>query len=1631
MAMGLVAAVASLPAVTAQDPPVVAQGKARAVARPVAPPGVPADPDSSKEAESAADSVHLPTNHDARRLLGVAKDYISEEDWGQAANVLQALIDLPEDAFSEVKHKGADGKEKTRWISVREEANHLLGTMPAQGLEFYELRYGGKARALLNRAKDQNDPSLLAEVAFKYRHTYAGLDATELLGTYHLDRGRYDPAAICFERLLRRQGNQAAALTLFKACLAFQRADDRKNYESNFATAWKLLTTKARDGLEVGDERVPLDRLHKVLVAKTPATRQTAKYDWLIFRGDAKRNAQGKGGTLFREPRWTISLVPAEFREVKEGKAWVEAYLHRALKTFDERGQAALPGFFPIAAGGKLVFRSYGGVHAVHPKKDSDQLEWFAALRGALEALAADTEKKVELQNWYENYANAGPQNVLFANSMVGTLSCDNARVYVVDDLALPPHPQRMQNVAMGGGQPPLGRMQELVNHSILQAFDLESGKLIWERGTSDKDDLAGTYFLGPPLPLGGKLYALNEKAQELRLLCLEATRGDTVWSQTLATARDRILLDIGRRINAAHLAYADGILVCPTNAGAVLGVDLLTHSLIWAYPYREGPPPMAQLEMGGGRRVIRGGMMVPAQPMNLSPETWQGCTPIIHEGKIVLAAPDGGSLRCLTLREGAEVWRANRENDLYVGGVFTTQKGSIAFVVGKGRCRALDLATGKQLWYLETGLPSGHGVAGDNKYYLPIKSDPQDTETPRRPAIVVIDLDQGKDEAHTMARSKDAVFGNLLFYEGDVISQTVTEISAFPQMDVKLALIDKSLAKDPKNPVGLIERGELRLDKGELQGALDDLRTALANKPPPDLVPKARAKLFEVFAKRFKDDFTANEQYLKEFEALCTVEASPDALPEEKLRAQEEQRIRRNRVLFLVADGREKQGKLLEAFQAYQEFGAQAGGGKELIPVPDDQTVKARADVWAQGRIAAMIARASPAQRKPLEAKIAAEWQAVKATNDPAAIRRFVVVFGALFQAGKEARLFLAERLMQDDNKENFLEAELQLQQLRQVKDDPATVGRAVEALARLMIKKGLLEDAAYYYRELGRDFANVPVRDGKTGGDFYNELVTDKRFLPYLGGGTRPWKGVRLKGDRQNPYRGRFGMQPVYTFLAQGDVTPYFERFHFTLEQNGFLLKLVDQDTGREVWRSPQLTPAYYLFQGFPNLRLTYQARGHLVVMTLGTTVYGFDPVDHRKLWEYPLTGNLGTPEAGGLPPGTQVTPDNDGNLRLVYATGDFQRLGQAGPVEAAYVCLQTRDGLVAVDPLTGRPLWTRSDVATRSQVFGDGQYVFLADFDAGGNVTGTRALRAHDGVAVDLAKFAEPFKHKGRVLGRHLFWVEQEAANLVAHIYDLTAAKDIWKKSFPPGSKIVQSEEPVLAAIADPEGTVTLVDLAAARETLQVKMAPEDVKNATAIHLVADRDLLYLAVHEPPDGQKVAGGPWPNATHMRAVPVNGMLYVYDRATGKLRWDSDGKIDHQLLLLEQFNDLPVVILTAQYQKANAQGGNPANRWMGILAFDKQTGKAVLDKEEPTNGIQFFQLAADIERKSIELVSVELKFRLVQEGEASTRKGGGGEAADSRPPAPPVPFELRKEIGLPPPPVAPAPPPVRKPVRR
>ena len=85
-----------------------------------------------------------------------------------------------------------------------------------------------------------------------------------------------------------------------------------------------------------------------------------------------------------------------------------------------------------------------------------------------------------------------------------------------------------------------------------------------------------------------GQLYVLAEVKGEIHLLVLNPATGDLVWSQPVAVPPLSIVKDPLRRWAGMSPVYADGILVCPTYSGAIVGYDLATRSFLWGYRYTE-----------------------------------------------------------------------------------------------------------------------------------------------------------------------------------------------------------------------------------------------------------------------------------------------------------------------------------------------------------------------------------------------------------------------------------------------------------------------------------------------------------------------------------------------------------------------------------------------------------------------------------------------------------------------------------------------------------------------------------------------------------------------------------------------------------------------------------------------------------------------------------------------------------------------------------------------------------------------------------------------------------------------------------------------------------------------------------
>jgi outer membrane protein assembly factor BamB/tetratricopeptide (TPR) repeat protein len=1642
--------------------PVAAQGKSGN-------PGEPTEP---------VQAIQLPTNDKLKRSIEAVEDNIKVKNWEEASTYLQKLLDLPEDYFVEVKSVGPDGKEEKIWRNLRDEADRLVGSLPSEGLKFYRQVQSAKAREALNEAVTKNDPELLARVVQRYLHTDSGAEAVNLLGTYHLDRGHFNAAALCYSRLFRRDGIEGLSpLTLFKAMYAFQHTpsgDDKDNIiKSAKEIAWKQLQAKSPDGLHLSGRVLPFDEVQKLLDSNNDATVATLS-DWPMYNSKPSRVAQAKGSPPFLRPAWPprSNFYKGMFDNSNSDEA-VKALLFKesdgVVRKLEEQGQPILPSLFPIAvtthtkSGATVptvIFRSYGGIHAYDIR--DGKVQWQGDLNWTLQGMASHNLLESQIRPWVQQYYMLmGRGNLLVENSVLGTLSADNNNVYLVDDLPLSPLAQPNPNMGFPGGNPAMPTtnnpdINKVLNHSRLQAWSLATGRLKWILGDRDKGDkkpggeLNDTFFLGPPMPLAGKLYVLTEHNQELRLVCLDPDKvdgGDSEhhnlkeaiqWTQTLATTRDKLLQDVVRRTQAVHLAYGDGILVCPTNAGAVLAVDLFTHSMIWAHLYRDKKTD-EQINTGNQN----GGMMMPPgmpyqQPVVTSPITdWKVTAPIIQDGKVVFTAPDATRLYCLRLFDGRHLWDVPRDaKDLYLAGVYDGK----VLIVGKDSIHALSLADGHSLWTLPTGTPSGEGVASDNLYYLPLRS----SLTSKEPEICIIDLEKGRVFAHAKSREKvigpdakkDAgndllVPGNLVFFEGQLISQSLNEVAVFPQVTVERTRVDDLLAQNPTDPVNLSYRGELKLSQGQLLGAVTDLRAALANSPPGDLVPRTQLKLYESLTELMQNDFQSAKPYLAEYEALCQTDLEGAPLVEKR---------KANR-LCLLAKGLEGEGDLAEAFQTYLAF-SEFAGSRELVNVLDEPNVWVSPEVWAQGRIASMIGREgyTPEQRRPVEELITAKWNAVRDANDLESLRGFVNKFGSLFAVGREARLRLAERLVDESEAGSLIEAERQLQLLMDQQKDPEQAAQTAETIARLLTRKGLLADATAIYRKLARVYPQVKLGDGTSAGEKLRQLAYDKRFLPYLEAPGSAWRAGKWKVDESH---GNGAVPPAsYSFELNGESSPFFEKYRLSVSLNNpnqIEFRVIDRFTNEELMKENLDTPKPFHMDswlknqngnpqmqmrfrgmvpptttpdlGAPGPLFPFQRVGHLVVLNLGTIVFGIDPINKKVLWRHELI-TLPKDQNNGM----HLFVDwSDHTLRVPLfmgmSTPQGRAVGHVGPATASCVCLVTRDGLVALDPSTGRTLWSRSGISPNSEVFGDSQYLFVVEADSEGSLTSTtRVLRAYDGVEVkDVKPFKELFLRRVQIIGRDLLLAENDPkVGTTLHLYDLVKAADVWTKVYAPGSQVMRSEETDLAGVVEPSGKVTLIDLTTRQEiVLKDKMDPKHVEKVKEFHLLQDNDDYYILPNSTVYPEAYAAGdakpPFQRSYGLRGVAVNGVWYAFHKDGGELHWCAP-LMPPQIVLVDQFKALPV-ILGAGFLTTAGGAGVAGSTVMKVTSIDKRTGKLLwLSRDidatnamNPWNGspVNIAAVTMDARKGTIEMLGMSFKLlhTLVDKDAAASASPGADKA--------------------------------------
>jgi len=1529
------------------------------------------------------ENVFLPAERTVLQRLSRARELLEQGRHGEAVRYLGAILDGPEDFFFQLS------KDAPVHRSLKGEARRLIGRMPPKGRELYELQYGARARQMLAEAISAGDRNRLADASRQFFHTRAGYEATLLLGLDHLDHGRPLAAALTLQGL--RQSIPSA--DPFEPTLSLAAATSWLQAGSPDKARAALATLKQQgDGraVTIGGRQVPWftkDAEATAWLVEQVGPQHAAGEDhterWAMFRGSPSRNAASSGGGPLLNVRWRVPIADGRLEE---------QHLQRLQRGYLERGMAALPGLHPLVVDDVVLIRTMRELLAVDFR--SGKRLWLDGpdvIEGPWETVTIRNNANANPLAGGAPRPGTGLEFRVWDDAAYGTLSSDGRLVFSIEGLD--------EGIIGTATSAALGinRMSSRATptkaFNRLSARDIHTGRLKWHLGgPADEFALpqAETFFLGPPLPLTGQLYVLAEVKGEIRLLALDAQSGNLLWSQQLAVAQRSVLSDRGRRLAGASPSYSDGILVCPTSAGAVVAVELATRSLLWGFRYKRPNvnnrySPMLAVQMA-------------RYPVAQQPQRWRDATACIAEGRVLVSPVEWDTLHCLSLIDGEHLWEYRRQDDLYVACVHrgnvvlagrrgvralslheteqqTETVQALEIVGGTGRTvqREIKVVRPKPAWggrtvaLPEGSMPSGRGFRSGDRYFLPLSSA----------QVMAIDLVAGKAVSTSKSR-KGNVPGNLVCYKGKIISQSFDGVENFYQLDAARREADRRLAQDGDDPEGLSLQAEILLEEGEPAEAIALLRRAydvekrLETPVGAGRRLRTRELLRDALLRGLQTNFAAYRDRAEEIEQLIDDSGQ------------------RAKYLRLMASGLRQQRQWQAALDHYLKLIDLDGQRRQIEPISSARSV--RSDRLIRAEVATLRSEADDEAAAAIDRVVEARMQTALQEPNLLPLQRFLDYFGD-HPAADKVRRELFRRLK---NADQLLQAELLLWP-QQRSPDPEVAGPATAELAEMLHQAKRPEDAAVCYRRLGREFSDVVCLGGKTGKELFEALPDDGPVKQALND-RADWPSGKVEvtistASSTGTFRTGFGRQAL---LYHGSRRPFFSDTTLYFDQSTNMV-LGDDALGKTRWKTSLVKPGAR--SSLPFRPRQVQAQGHLLLLSVGYGVLAIDtlgPSDTgqpEERWSQDLTDlSFELAGLGQLPAQLAAHPWAWQHLQWAQSYGSINP-SVPGPITSRYVCLQRYRDLVVTDPLNGELLWIRRDVPAGSRLFGDDRFIFAAPPSAamvGGvdlppSADGHEALvfRATDGKLLG-TRPVPPVNPAGAVpstgtipdapatdgptwigtLGRQILVWRPQDDRCVLELFDPWQQRQVWPpREFAGDAKYCLVGDEAIGVFA-PEGRFLLLSLPDGQTIAQAELEPET--DLSEIFVFASGDQYVLVTHSP-QGQPTTSSQQmtPALRGTTSKPIyHGRVYSFG-PDGKVLWPKPAEIQNQHLLLNQPGRLPVLTFACRLRYRTASGS--LQYGVSTLFLDKRTGRTVYAKnfEQMTT---VFELAGDPESKTVEL---------------------------------------------------------------
>ncbi|MHC4875557.1 MAG: outer membrane protein assembly factor BamB family protein [Planctomycetota bacterium] len=1176
-----------------------------------------------------------------------------QQNWPRVVQQLAPIIRRPDSSPGEdTMIRRPDGSLHSAAL----EAARVLNLMPVRVREVRERQLASIGTASLRQALATGDLRELQRVAIHFAGTQIGHQAADHLIALLVDRNHFGLAAAWNDVLTQTIAPVTERPAWQRRSELIDSVRDRSAAESGRRT---------NDASDTDDSA-----LRQLAGQLTPESPEPVT-DWTHVGGNVRRHAIAGSETPTLVQRWSVAATSSP--ELTER-------IDHMIDDLSFDGRSSVPVGVPLFIRGRMALRTLRGIEV--RDVTSGQLQWTAAEQKSLERLlggADHSDGAVAFDHFDDGRFAASPfparfqasdptggalGQALFQNAMYGFLSSDGDRLFAISDD--PVYSLGRTSIRVRNGfdvSPEPGS----ASANRLEAYDLEGGHLLWrlggpETGESAAAPLNGWFFLGAPLATDEGLFVIAQNAETIRLFCLDAESGSIRWSQRVGWSDDRLDRDLNRRLWAALPTLANGVLVCPTSAGWVVGIDSATGTLLWAHRFSQRVPETGNGTPGLFRRN-QGLLEVANRRVD---SHWIAAPPVIAGTRVLLTPPETkdvkdpstGIIVCLDLFSGRRLWELPRRD----ANQLATVTEDIAIIAGARTVDALTL-DGRDAWKFKLPDDStqicGRILASQDTLLIPTQSGD----------VFAVGIEDGQLRQQWSRPQRSRPPGSLYSYDGLLISVHPAEVTAF-ELQSTLEQKLQAASRADSDVSLLIQQAELALSRGDAAEAgrvLSDHVTPVGSQADRDAIDDIVIRTATALLQQNP------EAVLQLLDRTPPVSTSRDAA---------------SRRAVIQIKSLLKSGRHSEAFRQLVDIAVSPDSAQAMQPHADDVRVNVSLLNWARVELTRLWQSMSPEERRQTDDLVERTMNAVGGNVESSgqsgdAVQAAISL--AFHRAGQELLVRLARAAERDGRSSD---AALLWYEVSHFASEPALVREAF--IRRTVPRFPLMTDQERRWQLATLE--RVLADNDQTENSEFNALLTT-----WLPAATTPQPAasddgrMKLVVDIQRLAGTEFETKSKYlvTDSNQPVLGPRYSVEFVSRDFEENRLNVIDLEAEGQTW-SVQLGSVYPR-----GTQLVARRVGTLLVTLLENRLICLSIPERRILWSRQLAGDpwqrrFRDPLTQPMSLGAEWLADLQLSepARICLANSDF-------------ICCRSEREITVVETRTGRLCWTRNGLRDSQRV------------------------------------------------------------------------------------------------------------------------------------------------------------------------------------------------------------------------------------------------------------------------------------------------------------------------------------------